>query len=637
MRSVLQHRDYMETHVDEGSPLGNYLEAAGEREGGQWDWQEPENRERDVSPPSTPPQDFAPRGLAKVRRKFRERLAEPMQLELPSLPSHIDFGDIQNHASPVLDVLRLLLETVTSSIDHARSIGFLERLRLAIVQSQLLDNPLTLGYHSLTETTVPESEAELNFHGLTTSGVVAAAVFGVGLASLARWYALGGFLPTWKRLLVSIALTVTLLYCVRAYIRREILRNIQRQGLVESASFFAHSRDFDCANSAALNFIMEVELVARGYRLSTPIPPVSRLEKNGQNVKCLQLRHAVRTSFTEVIAKYYQTAFTIWGFAEQTELLQLQSQYQFTVADVVERFHLFSNNDSPDGEKLQSLKDAAYLFHDIRKIFLSGLLALHTSGKDADRLHFTTVLEAFRELNVVTKQAYTRLKDVLTENDYQINQLPKVPKSPLSPNHDRWQHQVRRLGSMTMNIRSVQAKLHLLQEESNKALNEATDITAMGPLFMAQYDSIGQDLRDLMEAWQSGKRALQSGINRNEKRISSIGLAMASPTSTMSGRTIAGDDSSTDEHEPGVEDALRKLTGEPTLTNLGAPNEPEVFEAISVPRPRSMLTREERIVRMREDRKTKEIARAKADAYRGMVRELEGVLGRKGPHGRASL
>lgn len=287
----------METHVDEGSPLSNYLEgmsvvalfperatpsgrlemdvdgsqevlttpktAAGEREE-DWDWREPENREHDISPPLTPPRDFAPRGLAKVRRKFRDRLAKPMQLELPNLPSHNDPGA---HASPILDMLRLLLETVTSSIDHARSIGFLERLRLAIIQSQLLDNPLTLGYQSSAEPTVLQPPAELNFHGLTASGVMAAAVFGFCLASLARWYTLGGFLPTWKRLFVSIVLTLVLLYVVRAYIRREVLRNIQRQGLMESATFFTLSRDFDCANSAALNFIMEVELVARGYRL----------------------------------------------------------------------------------------------------------------------------------------------------------------------------------------------------------------------------------------------------------------------------------------------------------------------------------------------------------------------------------
>ncbi|KAI1436746.1 Mysoin-binding motif of peroxisomes-domain-containing protein [Xylaria sp. CBS 124048] len=630
----------METHVDEGSPLSNYLEAAGERPE-EWDWQEPDNGNQDTSPPSSP-RDFAPRGLAKVRKKFRDGLVKPMQLDLPNLsnlPSCFEFEGIQSHATPVLDMLQLLLRTVTSPIDHSRSIRFLERLRLDIIQSQLLDNPLTLGYRSSTDP-VSQSPTELNFNTVTTSGAAAAAAFGFSLASLARWYMLGGFHLTWKRLSVSVCLIVAILHVIRSYIRREVLKNIQRQALLASASFIAISHDFDGANSAALSFIMEVEVVARGYRLSSPIPPISRLEKNSQNMKCLQLRRAVQTSLSEAISTYYQTALTIWGFAEQTELLQLQSQYQFTVADVVERFQMFSNVDTEGGEKLQSLKDAAYLFHDIRKIFLSGLLALHSSGKETDRLRFTTVLEAFRDLSVVTKHAYTRVRDALAENDHQIQRI-KPPKSPLSPNHDRWQHQVRRLSSMTMNIRSVQAKLHLLQEESNKALNEANDITEMGPLFMAQYDSIGQDLRDLTEAWQTGKRALQSGINRNEKRISSIGSLMASPTSTLSGQTIAEDESSTDEPEPGVEDALRKLNGEApspsTRATLDTPAGLEVFEAISLPRPRSTLSREERLARMREDRKAKELARAEAEAYRGMMRELAGVLGQKESRGRATL
>lgn len=191
---------------------------------------------------------------------------------------------------------------------------------------------------------------------------------------------------------------------------------------------------------------------------------------------------------------------------------------------------------------------------------------------------------------------------------------------------------------MTMNIRSVQAKLHLLREESSKSLNEADDISDLGPLFMAQYDSIGQDLRDLMEAWQTGKASLASGIDRNEKRLSSIGSTLMSPISTMSGRTIAEEDESSLDGHDGVADALKKLTGYTTPpTEPETPIEPEVFEAISIPRPKSLLTREERIVRMREDRKVKEIAKAKAEAQRGMMRELQGVLERKPGRGRVSL
>ncbi len=178
-----------------------------------------------------------------------------------------------------------------------------------------------------------------------------------------------------------------------------------------------------------------------------------------------------------------------------------------------------------------------------------------------------------------------------------------------------------------MNIRSVQAKLHLLREESSLALNEADDISDLGPLFMAQYDSIGQDLDALMEAWKSGKASLASGIDRNEKRLSSMTTIMMSPASTMSGQTIAEEDSG---HEEGVDEALRKLNGEtwlsPPSTRPISMREPEVFEAISIQRPRSMLSREERFAKIREDRKSRDVARARVDTHRGMMRELQSVL-----------
>ncbi|KXJ95960.1 Mysoin-binding motif of peroxisomes-domain-containing protein, partial [Microdochium bolleyi] len=380
----------------------------------------------------------------------------------------------------------------------------------------------------------------------------------------------------------------------RTYIRRQTLRNIQKRGLSEAATFFTLSRELDAANGAALNFIMEVELVARGYRLSTPIPPISRLEGNGQNVKCMQLRTAVRLSLLEVLPKYYQTALAVWGFAEQFQLAQLQSQYQFTLADVVERYQQLDLevDVGQESEKIQSLKDLAFLFHDIRKVFLGGILALHTDGSEADRLRYTTISEAFIELNEVTKRSLARVREVLAGTE--MPTIVKTPRTPQSPRHDQWHSQVRRLSSMTMNIRSVQAKLHLLREESARSLDSADDISDLGPMFMSQYESIGQDLRDLMDAWQSGKATLASGINRNEKRISSIGSVLTSPSSTLSGLTIAEEGDDSQDEKDGVEAALRKLNGNMTPPDV----EPEVFEAISLPRPRSMLSREERIIKM---------------------------------------
>jgi hypothetical protein len=175
-----------------------------------------------------------------------------------------------------------------------------------------------------------------------------------------------------------------------------------------------------------------------------------------------------------------------------------------------------------------------------------------------------------------------------------------------------------------MGIRGLQAKLALLREESERTLNEAEDVSELGSDLMAQYESIGQDLKMLTQAWEEGKAALASGIDRNEKRLSSISTLL-SPATSLSGLTTV--------EEGGALEALRALTGEsPRSSILGSPkgdksDEAEVFEAVSLPsRPRSLLTREERIAKMKEDREKREVAREKVEASRGMLRELEMVI-----------
>jgi len=137
----------------------------------------------------------------------------------------------------------------------------------------------------------------------------------------------------------------------------------------------------------------------------------------------MQLRTAVRLSLLEIIPKYYQTALAIWGFAEQFQLAQLQSQYQFTLADVIERYQQtdFDIEIGQDTEKLQSLKDVAFLFHDIRKVFLGGILALHTDGTESDRARYTAISDAFVELNAITRKSLGRVQEVLAGTDSKCN------------------------------------------------------------------------------------------------------------------------------------------------------------------------------------------------------------------------
>lgn len=199
---------------------------------------------------------------------------------------------------------------------------------------------------------------------------------------------------------------------------------------------------------------------------------------------------------------------------------------------------------------------------------------------------------------------------------------------PLTPGRERWRSQLRKLGSLSTGIRGLQAKLHLLREESDRALDDSSDISELAPGLMEQYESIGVDLKELISAWEEGKAALAVGIDRNEKRLSSMSTVM-SPRSSMSGVTTA--------YEGNAADALRALNGESPTSSAPAQQEesPEVFEAVARPRPKSMFTREERIVKMKEEREQKAQARQQVDATRGMLRELETVINLR-PKTRAS-
>lgn len=171
--------------------------------------------------------------------------------------------------------------------------------------------------------------------------------------------------------------------------------------------------------------------------------------------------------------------------------------------------------------------------------------------------------------------------------------------------------------------------MHVLREESDRAVEESTDVAEFGPSLMMQYDSIGADLKDLVRAWEEGRAALAQSIDRNEKRLSSMSAALSSPTVSWSGLTTVDEGG-------GTAAAFKALTGEdpPPSSDAGSykdndddeAEEEAVFEAVALPRPRSLLTRDERIAKMKEDRELREQARQSAEATRGMLRELEMVI-----------
>ncbi|GAB1310979.1 Vezatin [Madurella fahalii] len=594
----------METVIQDHTPLADYLKDEGEEQQG---WATPSiSDNHDESPPSSP--SFAPVGRPMVRKRFRNRIPAPLSLGIPRTNR--------------LSSLHKYSKAVASRIDRADNLKFIEQFRYTIVASQLLNGHSISGQHSYYSRPKDTSDPPQDEVTPTSTGLLATAAAALVVAWVVSWIYSGGYAHlTKKRVTFGAAVLVAIGLVSHVYLRQQWLRQLRNQALTEATTFVSRSQDFDSATSAALLLIQEVELVSRGYRISAPLPPISRIEDRSQTRRCGRLRKALKGRLCDMIQNYLQVSAAIKGFAEQLDLEKYHDVYDISDFDISDAMQGFSESEFEDQESLRSLKIATARFHTIRKIILCSLLAFEARGDNTDFLRWSTAVEGLRTLCDVTFQSFERLRDLLSQEET----FPTIPetKLPLSPNRERRRSQFRKLNSLSTGIRGLQAKLALLREESEKTLNEAEDVSELGPSLMAQYESIGQDLKMLTQAWEEGKAALASGIDRNERRLSSLSTVL-SPAISLSGLTTV--------EEGGAMEALRALTGEsPRSSSFGSAkgdsDEAEVFEAVSLPtRPRSLLTREERIARMKEDRERREIVKEKAEASRGMLRELEMVI-----------
>ncbi|CAM1506729.1 Fc.00g063700.m01.CDS01 [Cosmosporella sp. VM-42] len=560
-------------------------------------------RSSDASPPSSP-SPFAPTGRPLVKARFRNKVPISLQLDVPK-------------PSSLRAIRRNYSAAVAASIDRADNAKFLEQFRYTIIASQLLSGHAGLGQPQINPNANAPSDSD-DQSIISTEGIVASVLAALAVAVILSWVVESGV--TRKRLVFLLVLCVAGVLLGQIYMKRQWLRYRRDQSLSEITAFIAHSHNLDGATGAALSLVQEVELVSRGYRLSAPLPPISRIEDRAQSRKCIRLRKALKNCFVGVLPAYNQVCTVVKGFSEQTDLEKYYDIYDISDFDMSDALRGWSGEEFDDAESLRTLKILAARFYTVRKLFLCALLALDASGDANDLLRWTTAVEALRTLNDSTSAVYDRLRSILSEEESFPS--PPTPKYPLTPNKERWRSQLRKLSSLSTGIRGLQAKLQLLREESDRSLNDSSDISELGPNLMVQYDSIGVDLKELMTAWEDGKAALALGIDRNEKRLSSISTLL-SPASSLSGLTTVDEGG-------GTVDALKALTGESPASSVynGSTDHdsPEVFEAVALPRPRSMLTRDERIVKMREEREQRAIARQQMDATKGMLRELETVI-----------
>ncbi|KAF9889901.1 hypothetical protein FE257_006773 [Aspergillus nanangensis] len=598
----------MESLVYENSPLAEYLQGAGEHDP-NWPLKEPDHGD-DASDSTAA--DFAPRGTSKFQDRIRSKLPKPLDL------------NSSRHGA----VLGRLYDTCTAALNSriARSDNerFLEQFGYVIVASQLLNEHSAPSYTSAADIIANSHPADLPSISTTfgMQGVVVTASTSFSIAWLLHWSRSrtgSGLNPRKVGVLLVLVPVIGVLFY--AFAKRQWLKFLRHQAVDAAVAFIGNAQGFDSAASASVVFIQEVELVSRGYRISTPLPPISRLEDQVQTRRCLRLRRTVSDCFYSMLGRYIRAQHILRPLTDRANLAKYYDIYDIAEEDLVEVELAFAERVTEDQYSLRALRTLFGRLYIVRKSILCCLLALGADGGGSDISRWSVAVEQMRDLAHMTGENTKRMTSILNEEDRDA--IPPSPLPTASPNKENLRAQYRKLNSLSQGIRALHAKMHFIKELSGSDL-ERTDTGELEATLLSQYESIGVDIRGLLQEWEAGKSTLTSGLDRQSLMSSRppSGLkSPLSPTPSLGGTTAV---------EGSPADALKALNGEqsdPSITQSVGDDE-EIFEAVVLPsrNKRSSLTREERLIRVKEDRARQAAARERLDANTNMLKELEMVI-----------
>jgi hypothetical protein len=571
----------MEALIYNDSPLAEYLEGSGLPE---------EQKEPQASLVHDSP-TFAPRGLPKLRARLR---------------------NIRQNASSVTD----------SSNEQ-----FLERFHYVIVASQLLSDEPKAGRQIQQDTVSTTSQFSIKAASVT-AGISYSIAWLLHL--LRRKYSSERPLAnSWADLLVYTLVciggcTILLWQARRQYLR--FVREYAGSGLAQAVS---QANNFDGVASEALRFIQEVEIVSRGYEISQPLPPVSRLEDNSSLIRCRELRECLGNALTASIVRWVEAHNSIGLFVRDVDLRRYHDIYEVSMQDYSDAV-AFANQTPMDGRgSLRELRFLSRLNLVARKVFLCDMLALRTGSTWRNISQWRLVSSLLGSIRGDLSDSSFQLHSVIVQEQYgeESENQPiahtgdDCEKSTPHKRHTR--AQMRRFESVANAVRSLNAKIHLLREEISSI--QPNDDASVSMAITGHYEQLGTEIRHLLVEWEKGRNTmfLNTGTD-SDRRLSRTSSGIRTPgspsPSSLGGLTVV---------DGGPAEALKLLSGEERSSSDGVCLDEEVFEAVSLPRKRmswTPLTREEKLHKLQEDRRKRATLQEQADNTTNMLRELQMVI-----------
>ncbi|KAL8740378.1 MAG: hypothetical protein Q9190_006916 [Brigantiaea leucoxantha] len=520
----------MEPVIFPNSPLALYLEGEGKAQE-----ELSSTSHSSLTESSAHSLSFVPRNTPIRFRRFHKKPLHLLNLDTP--PS-------KGATARLLGTFSSALKSRSGWTENGR---FLEQFRYTIIASQLLNEPGNPVSHK--RTSKPKNDFDEYASANKGKSLLAFSWLGLFLTTASAfalawsiyWSSgiIGAQTSIWRVLLIPLiaALSCTVLH---AYFRRQRLHWVRVQALESASSLISSAQNFDAAITASIIFIQEIELVSRGYRISSPLPPVSRLEEQSQSKKCRRLRQILRKTLFALSISYREAFQRTRKLAVEIDLEKYSDIYEISQSDIQDAEGIQNTYDCvlEDEYTLKGLKTALQSSHSLRKLLLCSLLAINSNGTKSDSAKWIAVTNTMDCLTREMNETVQEIDEMMgVEEDFSI---PATPKAPLTPIRERMKTRMRKLNALSQGIRGLQAKLHLLRDESDK-LAEVTNHSSLKSTI--HYESIGADLKLLLEEWEEGRASFASETEKARHRLSLHtldGAVPSSPTLSLGGITAVG-------------------------------------------------------------------------------------------------
>lgn len=190
------------------------------------------------------------------------------------------------------------------------------------------------------------------------------------------------------------------------------------------------------------------------------------------------------------------------------------------------------------------------------------------------------------------------------------------------------------LSAVNLNLRTLHAKLQIMRSEAAK-LASLSPAKLSSPSFRDEYIALGNEISNLRQTWGEGLSAVNDGVTATLRSASE-----ESPTIVVKTTAELEENRSSSADGLGLGLLGPRLPASPPLSiasgdevhgdGRGATTpqteDREVFEAVALPMRRISLSRDQRIIKMQEERERLAKVREKRDTSTNMIRELQSVI-----------